>query len=295
MSVYGDSNFIKKINLYEEEYLIPSSDKYHQYSGRYYIDGVNGDDSNDGLTSATPFKTIERLLELFNKGMCDVRCYIISAGTYTISKTTCEECTLHIQANVDGVELKYVAGGVFYNSHINLKGLDSTHPLVISTEETDTELIYFENCAVALNSVKFKDFSKVSFIGGFVNSNNSIFPILWCDGVNGEFIDTEISRPDLDVGIMARRGCNLIVRSNLKFGEVSSTYNLINVERSRFVFYPLTLGNNSQITTGTSIQSRTSIIQSTTNVINSLDALASTNHDFGAATLWVTTNATIPV
>lgn len=293
MSKYGDSNFIKKIELEDNEYLIPSSDHYHQFSGRYYVDGINGDDSNDGLTSETSFKTLERFLDILNSGILDARCYILSAGTYTITKTTIEGCVLHITANVGGVIIKYSAGGVFYNSHLNLKGVDSNNHLTITTDAED-DLIYFENCAVSLEHITFTQFNKVSFIGGFVNSTDCSFTALWTDGTNGEFYDTIISRPDINQGILIRRSSNIIIRNNLTFGNYQTSYNLISVERSKLIMYHVTLNNNSQITTGTSVYSRSGIIQSTTGIINNLDSIAQNNHDFGAITLWITTNATIP-
>lgn len=294
MAIYGDSNFLKKVNLEGTEYLIPTHDNYHQFSSRYYIDGVNGNDDNDGLTEATAFKTIEHFLELLNRGMSDIRCFIISAGVYTISKTTVEASTVHISASVAGVIIQYDGGGTYYNSHINFKGLDANNPMIISSAITSNNMTYFENCATNLQDITFQNIERLQFYGGFLTSGRVSYTQLWTDGTKGELMDTAITKCDSDVPIVIRKGSDIVMRGNLTFTETDTTFNLMNIERATLRLYPLTLKNTNQFSSGKSIQARTAIIMSTEPIINSLDTLATTNHDFAACTLWVKTNANVP-
>lgn len=95
---------------------------------RYYIDGVNGDDGNNGKTPETAFKTLSRFLEEANNGKSDIRCYIISAGTYNIEKTNLINTIVHITGNVENVIINTNLNElVFYNCHLNFQNITITN------------------------------------------------------------------------------------------------------------------------------------------------------------------------
>lgn len=95
---------------------------------RFYIDGVNGNDANDGLTTETAFRTLNRFLEEGNNGKSDIRCYIISNGVYTIDKPTIEDLVIHINGSTDDITItSNLDEYVFYNCHINLQDIKLTH------------------------------------------------------------------------------------------------------------------------------------------------------------------------
>lgn len=95
---------------------------------RFYIDGVNGNDANDGLTTETAFRTLNRFLEECNNGKADIRCYILTAGTYNIEKTNLNNVAIHITGQDDNIIINSnLDEYVFYNSHIALEGVKLTH------------------------------------------------------------------------------------------------------------------------------------------------------------------------
>ena len=95
---------------------------------RFYIDGVNGNDGNDGLTTETAFRTLNRFLEEGNNGKSDIRCYIISNGVYSIDKPTIEDLVIHINGSTDDITItSNLDEYVFYNCHINLQDIKLTH------------------------------------------------------------------------------------------------------------------------------------------------------------------------
>lgn len=60
----------------------------------YYIDGVNGDDSNDGISTATPLKTLDAALgKHYEK---DVRIRFLTAGTYNTNAQYFAGMALHL-------------------------------------------------------------------------------------------------------------------------------------------------------------------------------------------------------
>ena len=294
MAIYGDSNFLKKVNLEGTEYLIPTHDNYHQYSPRYYLDGVNGSDDNDGLTEGTAFKTLEHFLELLNRGMVDIRCFIISPGIYTISKTTVEASTVHITARVAGVIIQYDGGGTYYNSHLNFQGLDANNPITFTSQITSDNMTYFENCATKLANVVFENINPIQFYGGYVDSTNVTYTQLWIDGTQGEFIDTTFTDCVTRVPLVIRRGSDIVMRGKLTFNDAQTNNNLMHIERSTLRLHTVNITNTTEFSSGKSIQARTAIIMISTGALNALDNLTASPHDFGAITLCVTSNTTIP-
>lgn len=121
---------------------------------RYYIDAINGNDDNDGSQGA-PFKTLDKFLSLYNSESTDMRCFIVSAGTYTISKPVLQGITLHITSTVPGVTIKALASEepfVFYNSHINFQGSSPENFLTFDCEYGRT---YGDNCLYTLKYVHY--------------------------------------------------------------------------------------------------------------------------------------------
>lgn len=120
-------------------------------ANRYYVDGVNGSDDNDGLTEATAFKTLEKFLDLANKVKLDVRCYIISAGTYsTPAVASYASISIHITANVDGVILNFrtVDGRnfAFYQCHVNIQAAEGhTVTIKVNNGISRTNALYFDS------------------------------------------------------------------------------------------------------------------------------------------------------
>lgn len=149
---------------------ITNNNKLYRNHFRFYVDGVNGSDDNDGLTRRTAYKSIEKVLDYLAES-ADTRCYIIAPGTYTISKVVLTSCVLHITAQVPNVEIQWTGKSpAVYNSHINIScevsGDNSAEVVLTSLQEAP----YFEGCTTTVTNVNF-DFSNMIIYGGFFNSN----------------------------------------------------------------------------------------------------------------------------
>lgn len=142
--------------------------------GRYYVDGTNGNDENDGLTSGTAFKTLDRFFELARETKYDIRCYIISAGTYNVKPVSSfTSIAVHISATVNGVLVNFQTvqnspnvyrNLAWYQCHLNIGFLNPTSSLDRITIAVnggtdrgnfmyfDSGSFWFENCTF-LNAI----------------------------------------------------------------------------------------------------------------------------------------------
>ena len=146
--------------------------KHYSDHYRLYVDGVNGNDGNDGSSDA-PFKTLDRFLQTCNQDMTDIRCYIVSAGTYTATMQVLQGVTIHITSTVPNVKIVWGSSDqepfVWYNSHTNFQGptgsyieMDCPYPYV-----------YGDNCLFTFVRVKWScGFWTYS---GAVDANNCTF------------------------------------------------------------------------------------------------------------------------
>lgn len=128
---------------------------------RYFIDGANGNDDNDGLTRETAFKTIDHALELTNR-FTEVRFYIVSSGTYTITKgDVCAGCSIHVTAATSSVTLDFITADddamAVYVSHWNLQGESISNKMSVDCHGVDgnRKYIYFDNCLLTADSIAF--------------------------------------------------------------------------------------------------------------------------------------------
>lgn len=117
---------------------------------RWYVDGVNGDDSNDG-SQEHPWKTMDKFFSEANRtngGRSDIRCFIVSPGTYNITKQTFTSIALHITGNVDDVILNFTAAPdiKFYECHVNINNVSVRAP---------NATFAFDGGAIAIENVRF--------------------------------------------------------------------------------------------------------------------------------------------
>lgn len=130
---------------------------------RWYVDGVNGSDSNDG-TEQRPWKTLDKFFNEANRtdgGRIDIRCYIVSAGTYDIganNEHTFNSMTIHISALAPDVILNFltVDDVKFYESHLNLRGYTSngtSYPMKITAPNAVAWAI--DGGGISLRDVEF--------------------------------------------------------------------------------------------------------------------------------------------
>lgn len=94
---------------------------------RYYVDGVNGNDDNDGLTPETAHKTLAPMLGDINNGYNMIRAYLISAGTYEMPGEIFANLNFHITANVPGCVINFTntSDVTFYQCLCNFQGTEN--------------------------------------------------------------------------------------------------------------------------------------------------------------------------
>ncbi len=120
---------------------------------QYFVDNVNGDDTNEG-TQASPFKTLDPILAKINNGTLKIDICLKRGQTHLLNATTFNACTIHI--NVFG---------------------DGTDNAIITTNKgtTGQELVFY-NCHGNFTNVTFMNIGKeMYFDGGSLTSFNCTF------------------------------------------------------------------------------------------------------------------------
>ena len=80
---------VKEIQLGDVVYDVYDNEALHEYetagyTHAYYVNAVSGDDSNDGLTAGTAWKSMKRVVEHLNSGKDAVNYYyLMGTSTYT--------------------------------------------------------------------------------------------------------------------------------------------------------------------------------------------------------------------
>lgn len=213
----------------------------------YYIDAQNGNDSNDGLTKNTAFKTLDKFFDVTaNSGYTDVRCLLCSAGEYILNKQAANNITWHcrIHPEVTAGPVKLVGNygvaedWIMYNSHVKLSGLVAGDEISGVTVANTIPLvyvpygdqgIYFENSAVTLYNVEFQCIFRL--FGCYLNATGGLkAERLYFAGVNGIMEDLSITNTVNDRrAVRILRGSSLRISSpgnssrNLGVAELTST------------------------------------------------------------------------
>ena len=262
---------------------------YHNYpkrltdneAQRYYIDGINGNDNNPG-SDELPFKTIDKFFEMLNKGQTDIRCYIVSAGTYIATKTVFSNCVIHLNANVGGVIIEFQNDDVdtaFYNCHLNISGVDNGNCITLRNS-TDTKKIYFENCATILYYTIIENCLSCSAIGGNVQAYYLTLPNIYLDSTKYDINNLTITKSTERNNIFIRQGSVGVLRGALSVINVDasslSTTNIIHVERSILMLY-MSIANQSPVTSGKGLNCNQAIIHCSETMLSLVEAIASGN------------------
>lgn len=198
-------------NIYETKAVIFSPFVTKEY---LYLDGVNGDDDNDGKTEDSAFKTFERLLKVHELGTLDMRVHIISPGIYNIPVNTFNSLSWHINGNVDGIILNFDVGEnhvSFYGEHYNLKNI---------TLKSLGE-IRFEGGTIGLDTVTF-DCPVLKMHDCYIDASTTItvpqFALYACRGRIRRLVSTAQS----EYAIIAHRGCNIRFYNSITFAAQES-------------------------------------------------------------------------
>lgn len=181
-----DNILIDTINSLEDKYIqmsnftsVANANKY------YYVDAVNGDDSNNGESAQTPFKTIDRAFELFKTGRTDLRIYLAGGSTYTTTNFIFTNVALHLLAYGAGdVTLEFPSGDCgFYSCHVNIQGTDNQRFIIRGSTTW-----YTDGGAHLFIHVDFK--CQVIYFGDQIRATDTTYVFLNCQGGNYIFRST---------------------------------------------------------------------------------------------------------
>ena len=99
---------IKKVATLEKSVEQMSNVQHRAFERmNYYIDGVNGNDNNDG-TETRPFRTLNKFMEL-TKEYSVIEGHIMSSGTYEADGySTIGGCDIRIYGETSGISVYFV-------------------------------------------------------------------------------------------------------------------------------------------------------------------------------------------
>ena len=152
----------------------------------YYIDGTDGSDDNDGLSSSTAFKTLDKFLSLSQEYNA-LEGHIITAGTYTASGfDTLTSVDLRIFGDVSGIIVNLpgeLEGGDpklnILNSHFRLENCELD---IINGAHVDGNIVAV-NSVINLTDVDFTNGSMECYGGEF---NCTRTKLQWMDCHNAD-------------------------------------------------------------------------------------------------------------
>lgn len=130
------SKYVRHFNVVGTDIDIPTSNHLLTTASRFYVDGVDGNDENDGLTPSSPLKTLDAFLKICENEQADIRCYILSAGVYEIKRASITGVAIHITGNVPNVHILFNSEQgytAFYGCHFNVQGTTAGNINIDST------------------------------------------------------------------------------------------------------------------------------------------------------------------
>lgn len=188
----------------------------------YYVDVTGGDDSNDGLTSATPFKTLNRFFELANE-QTFLACHITTAGTYNVSvgHRNISDLTLRIVGDAPGINIIWETDGAnqvtVNNSFLHFEDLN------IDIHKTGPD--YSGNLVCNNTFVSFTDVdlsgAKLQIYGSTARVTNCSFREI--EGNNSEFRISGVSITNSDPDTEGYH----FINSQVEFATASTSSNLV--------------------------------------------------------------------
>lgn len=157
---------------------------------RFYIDAVNGDDTDTGR-QGHPFRTLDRAFDEYSK-YASLWLYIIEPQEYHVTRHgVFSGHTLHITSEVDNVRIVFedpdwLTNGIpIYNSHWNLQARTTGHVLKIKCiEKSDSSdcHLYFDNTLLSIKNVEFEDY--IGFYGSSLDVEASTLNYINCENSN---------------------------------------------------------------------------------------------------------------
>ena len=210
-----------------------------------FVDSVNGDDDNDGLTHDTRMKTINKAIETYaNKEMRGEFRIALSTGSYDFTIFNLTDVSLHFghdtSDNTTGTITINMINPVtvnpddiaFYSGHFNFGG-SANHPFVINYDNANG--MYFDNCQFVANYTTFNGLIRV--YSGCTDFTNCVVKSIASWGANLIFANSQVGFINLDASKLQARSCIYLTYINPSEIESRTGDYLINARNSELYIY----------------------------------------------------------
>lgn len=143
------------LSVVKEAYWLKTNHEILDKYGHYYVDGENGNDSNDGKTQSTAFKTLEPVWDAVRQGDIEIRMSLKGGSTYDWTPYNITGLAIHLASYGTGnVTLNMPNEEIaFYNCHMKISGTSDSHIIF-----TGDESIYFDGGSVYFEYAEIEQF-----------------------------------------------------------------------------------------------------------------------------------------
>ena len=137
----------KKYNVPGDLYWTKTNYEVLSKYASYFVDGVNGNDNNDGKTQANAFKTLTPVWDAVKKGDMEIRFALAGGSTYIWEPYIINNLSIHIYCYGTGdVTIQMPDEPIaFYDCHLNWKG-NSSQKLIL----TGAQKMYLDSGSATL-------------------------------------------------------------------------------------------------------------------------------------------------
>ena len=197
---------IQEIKKLKEPGNIEELEQHRIFSHfRYYVDGISGNDNNDGLSSAAPFKTLDKAMSM-SSVYSQLRINLMTSGIYTCTTgDVIDNMTIQITALAPDITLMFTGDNandfVFYGGYLRLDGKDVSNKMTVIVQPKDgvsygslsavNSLFRFENCIIPYNAI--------SGNGANIQLETCEFKSLYLHDGNGHIVNGHVLNTDPDV------------------------------------------------------------------------------------------------
>lgn len=135
-----------------------------------YLSNSIGSDTNDGKTTTTPVKTLERAFEICLRSGNEFRIWIMDNATYKLSGRSVTGICWHLMCRDNATNPIIVFDQMaFYSCHLSFNGLNDSNKMTVQCDSTDW---YTDNSFIIFNNLDIQSTYKHN--GGACHFNGCI-------------------------------------------------------------------------------------------------------------------------
>lgn len=182
---------------------------------RYFVDGINGNDSNTGKDESNPVRTLKEAFRRCQYLYNDIRIQILTAGNYDCDLLTFTGGALHLNAKVAGVQVTFTnQNAIFYESHLNITGAGTGSPitLVVPFVNSDTTKMYLDGGSLSARDVVFNCYLR--FNGAYAGFTNCSFRNVYSNNSELTFASGDVFTDKIATNEAAMRVVNSQIMLN---------------------------------------------------------------------------------